>query len=56
METNKIDTIVRDLLQSRTIQPSESSWERLSNQLDIVDQPKKSIGLNTQDMQQVYYS
>ena len=41
METNKIDTIVRDSLLSRTIQPSGSAWERLSDQLDVIEQPKQ---------------
>ena len=41
METNKIDEIVRDSLQSRTIEPSSSAWERLSDQLDAVEQPKR---------------
>ncbi|MDO3694491.1 hypothetical protein QVZ41_06480 [Wenyingzhuangia sp. chi5] len=41
METNNIDEIVRGLLKSRTIQPSNSAWERLSNQLDTVPQKKK---------------
>ena len=41
METNNIDELVRDLLKSRTIQPSNSAWERLSNQLDVVPQKKK---------------
>ena len=41
MESNKIDKIVRDSLQSRTIQPSNSAWERLSDQLDVVEAPKR---------------
>ena len=41
MEANKIDKIVRDSLQSRTIQPSSSAWERLSDQLDVVEAPKR---------------
>lgn len=41
MESNKIDKIVRDSLQSRTIQPSDSAWERLSNQLDVLEAPKR---------------
>ena len=41
METNKIDKIVRDSLQSRTIQPSSSAWERLNDQLDTAAQPKR---------------
>ena len=41
METNKIDKIVRDSLQSRTIQPSSSAWERLSDQLDVVEAPRR---------------
>ena len=41
METNNIDKIVRDSLKSRTIQPSNSSWERLSNQLDIAQEKKR---------------
>ena len=41
METNKIDKIVRDSLQSRTIAPSSSAWERLNDQLDAAAQPKR---------------
>ena len=41
METNNIDKIVSDSLKSRTIQPSNSSWERLSNQLDIAQEKKR---------------
>lgn len=41
METNKIEKIVRDSLKSRTIQPSKSSWERLSNQLDLAQEKKR---------------
>ena len=41
METNNIDKIVSDSLKSRTIQPSNSSWERLSNQLDIAEEKKR---------------
>ncbi len=41
MESNKIDKIVRDSLQSQTIQPSNSAWERLSDQLDVLEAPKQ---------------
>mgnify|MGYP005992462195 CR=1 FL=1 len=41
METNNIDKTVRDSFRSRTIQPSKSSWERLSNQLDIAQEKKR---------------
>lgn len=41
METNKIDKIVKDSLQSRTIEPSSSAWERLNDQLDVAVQPKR---------------
>ena len=41
METNNIDKIVRDSLESRTVQPSNSSWERLSSQLDIAQEKKR---------------
>jgi len=41
MESNKMDKIVRDAMQSRTIQPSNSAWERLSDQLDVVKAPKR---------------
>ncbi|WKD86759.1 hypothetical protein KCTC32516_02137 [Polaribacter huanghezhanensis] len=41
METNNIDKIVRDSLKSRTIKPSNSSWERLSNQLDFAQEKKR---------------
>ncbi|NVK53004.1 MAG: hypothetical protein HWD85_08720 [Flavobacteriaceae bacterium] len=42
METNKIDKIVRESFQKRTMQPSASAWERLSDQLDVAEQPKKN--------------
>ncbi len=38
---NKIDKIIRDSLKSRTIQPSGSAWERLSDQLDVIEAPKR---------------
>lgn len=38
METNKIDTIIKDSLESRAIAPSDSAWERLSDQLDALPQ------------------
>lgn len=41
MESNKIDKIVRDSLQSKTIHPSNSAWERLSDQLDLMEAPKR---------------
>lgn len=41
METNNIDKIVKTSLGSRTIQPSNSSWERLSSQLDIAQEKKR---------------
>ena len=41
MEINNIDKIVRDSLKSRTIQPSNSAWERLSDQLDTAPTIKK---------------
>jgi hypothetical protein len=41
METNKIDNIVRSAIEKRTIQPSSSAWERMSDQLDAIEQPKR---------------
>ncbi|MDG1039344.1 MAG: hypothetical protein P8H13_10485 [Polaribacter sp.] len=41
METNNIDKIVKDSLESRTIIPSNSSWERLSDQLDLTQEKKR---------------
>ena len=41
METNNIDKIVKDSLETRTIKPSNSSWERLSNQLDSAQEKKR---------------
>jgi hypothetical protein len=41
METNNIDKIVKDSLESRTIKPSNSSWERLSSQLNIAQEKKR---------------
>ena len=41
METNNIDKIVRDSLKSRTMQPSNSAWERLSDQLEAIEEPKR---------------
>lgn len=45
METNKIDTIVRDSLKSREIAPSDSAWERLSDQLDALPKKQEKNGL-----------
>jgi len=42
METNKIDKIVKDAVQSRKIQPSSSAWERLSDQLETAEQAKQT--------------
>lgn len=41
METNNIDKIVKDSFESRTIKPSNSSWERLSSQLNIAQEKKR---------------
>ncbi len=41
METNNIDKIVRDSLDSRTMKPSNSAWERLSAQLDSAQEKKR---------------
>jgi hypothetical protein len=41
METNKIDKIVKSAFEKRTIQPSNSAWERMSDQLDAIEQPKR---------------
>lgn len=41
MEINNIDKTVRDSLKSRVIQPSNSAWERLSNQLDVAQEKKR---------------
>ena len=40
MKTNNIDNTVREKLQNRILQPSDSAWERLAVQLD--EQPKKA--------------
>lgn len=42
METNNIDKIVRDSFKSRIIEPSNSSWERLSDQLTTLPLNKKN--------------
>jgi len=34
MENNKIDRLIKDKFKQRTLSPSASAWERLSNQLD----------------------
>lgn len=39
MESNKIDTNIKEKLANRTFEPSASAWERLSTQLD--QQPKQ---------------
>jgi hypothetical protein len=41
MKENKLDQDIREKLQGREIQPSESAWERLSSQLDSVEEKKK---------------
>ena len=41
METNKIDKIVKKEFQNRTLQPSVSAWERLSNDLDTQQEQRK---------------
>lgn len=41
METNKIDNIVKSAFEKRTIQPSNSAWERMSDQLDNIEQSKR---------------
>jgi len=41
METNKIDTIVKESLKSRAIAPSGSAWERLSDQLDALPKQQR---------------
>jgi hypothetical protein len=41
MKEDKIDQEIRSKLHERTIQPSTSAWERLSCQLDDVEQKKK---------------
>jgi hypothetical protein len=41
MEINNIDKTVRDSMKSRTIQPSNSAWERLNDQLDIAQEKKR---------------
>lgn len=41
MEINNIDKTVRDSLKSRTIQPSNSAWERLNNQLNVAQEKKR---------------
>lgn len=40
MKTPNIDTIIKEKLQNRTLQPSASAWERLAVQLN--EQPKKT--------------
>lgn len=41
MKEDNIDQQIREKLEGRTIQPSTSAWERLSSQLDEVEQKKK---------------
>ena len=41
MKEDNIDQQVREKLRGRVIQPSASAWERLSTQLDDVEQKKK---------------
>ena len=42
MKEGNIDRQIREKLQEREIQPSASAWERLSSQLDDVEQKKRS--------------
>ncbi|TVZ54986.1 hypothetical protein OD91_0225 [Lutibacter sp. Hel_I_33_5] len=41
MQTNKIDIQIAEKLKNRTLQPSDSAWERLSSQLDAQQTKKK---------------
>ena len=40
MKISNIDNTIRERLQNRTLQPSDSAWDRLAVQLD--EQPKKA--------------
>ena len=41
MTANKLDTNIQKKLENRTLQPSVSAWERLSNELDVQKKKKK---------------
>lgn len=41
MTANKLDTNIQKKLENRTLQPSVSAWERLSNELDVQEKKKK---------------
>ncbi len=41
MTVNKLDENIQKKLENRTLQPSVSAWERLSNELDVYEKKKK---------------
>jgi hypothetical protein len=44
METNKTDKIFKDAFKNRTLEPSNSSWDRLSQKLDVEEKKNKKKG------------
>jgi hypothetical protein len=45
MEPNKLERQIRETLNSREIQPSNQTWDRLDAMLTVVEQPKKKFPL-----------
>lgn len=44
METNKIDKVFKDAFQNRTLEPSTSAWDRLSQKLDTEEKKQRKKG------------
>lgn len=42
MEANKLDTIIKEKIEARTMQPSNEAWGRLDSMLKIAENPKRS--------------
>ncbi|EIA09088.1 hypothetical protein [Flavobacterium frigoris] len=42
MELNKLDTIIKDKLEARTIEPSNEAWGKLEAMMVVAEKPKRS--------------
>jgi hypothetical protein len=42
MEPNKLDTIIKDKLEARTIEPSNEAWGKLEAMMVVAEKPKRS--------------
>lgn len=43
MEQNKLETQIKEKLNSREIQPSEMAWDRLDAMLSVSEEKKQSV-------------